>query len=75
MQIPFVDKNGAFELTVKIDYLDYDAVLRVIRKRWNLGREEMGDATLPDAVHDDACEVGRVIAEICRGWEEYHESY
>lgn len=50
-----------------IDETDYDAIQDAIarRQRWQ---------ALPDSEHDDANISGRVIAEICRGWMEMHDS-
>jgi len=55
---------GIHEIILRLDDLDYEAVQRSIahRQTWRV---------MPDATHDDANMSGRILAEICRGWEEF----
>lgn len=52
-------------ITLKLDELDYEAVQRCIARR-QLYR------IMPDGEGNQA---GRVIAEICRGWEEMLDAW
>ena len=50
-----------------VDDLDYDAIQSALcrRQRWQV---------LPDSDDAGANLAGRVIAEICRGWMELHDT-
>ncbi len=65
------EKTMLKNITLQVDALDYDAIAGAvkIRESWN---------SLPDAATDmdgDMSDhIGLVIAEICRGWLELHDS-
>lgn len=64
------EKTMLKNITLQVDEIDYASIMAAIKRResWN---------SLPDETDmngDMSCDTGLILAEICRGWMELHDS-
>lgn len=55
-------RTGATEFRLVVDDLDANAIIEAVATRAGL--------EIPPTTHDDANRIGRVLAEVCRGYLE-----